>query len=328
MQHVTILALPSCLASSISLPVEILNAANEAARSRNRKQSAIQLDIVSSQVGPVKTAGGLSVVATHTTDEISHSDLIILPSLWRNPLPIIKRHANLIPWLQQMASQGSIICAVGTSSYFLAEAGLLKGKPATTHWNYCNQFAKRYPEVNLKRQYLITQANNIFCVGSINSMADVMVHLSSRFYGQAISRLVESQFSPEIRRAFQNHAYSDSGNELHQDEVIIEAQERLRQCFNEAVILADLAAQLDLSIRSFNRRFKQATGITAGQYLHNLRLDNAKELLRTSNLSINEIAGQSGYLDSSYFCARFKKEMGQSPLAYRKSVRGKLFKVI
>lgn len=328
MQHVTILALPSCLASSISLPMEILNAANETARSRDRNQSAVQLDIVSSQIGPVKTAGGLSVLATHTINEINQSDLIILPSLWRNPLPILKRHANLIPWLQQMAAQGSIICAVGTSSYFLAEAGLLKDKPATTHWNYCNQFAKRYPEVNLKRQYLITQANNIFCVGSINSMADVMVHLASRFYGQAISRLVESQFSPEIRRAFQNHAYSESGNELHQDEIIIEAQEWLRLNFTEAVILAELAEYLDLSVRSFNRRFKHATGITAGQYLHQLRMENAKELLRTSNLSISEVAGQSGYVDSSYFCARFKKEMGQPPLSYRKSVRGKLFKVI
>ena len=85
---------------------------------------------------------------------------------------------------------------------------------------------------------------------------------------------------------------------------------------------------MDMSIRSFNRRFKQAAGITAGEYLQNLRLNNAKELLRTSNLPIADIAEQCGYQDGSYFCQRFKQQMEQTPRAYRRAVRGKLFKVV
>lgn len=327
MQHVTILALPQCLASSISFPLEILNAANDLARSRDRHQPPMQIAVASTEEGPVMAAGGMTVVASAAFRDIEQTDLLILPALWRNPVTALRRHAYVVPWLRKLASQDSLLCAVGTSSCFLAEAGLLDYKPATTHWHYCDQFSQRYPRVNLKRQFLITQADNIYCAGSVNSVADLMVHLVGRFFGQDIARLVEGQFSPEIRRPFESHAYTQFDNSLHQDETIIEAQEWLRAHCTETINIAALAAQLDLTMRTFNRRFKQATGITASEYLQNQRLNGAKDLLRTSNLSMAEVADRSGYQDSSYFCARFKKIMGQTPLNYRKSVRGKLFKV-
>lgn len=325
MQHITLVALPSSLATSISLPLEILNSANEQVRIHDRKQPRIALDVVSDQAGPVKTAGGLTLVATAEPEAVSHTDLLILPSLWRNPVSALKRHQRLLPWLRSMAEQQTRVCAVGTSSYFLAEAGLLDGKPATTHWYYCDQFSQRYPKVAVKRQFLITQADNIYCVGSVNSIADLMVHFIQQFYGQRIARQVEAQFSPEIRRPFEEHAYADPSSHPHHDESIIEAQEWMRQHHQQTVNLAQLADHLGLSPRSFNRRFKEAVGITASDYLQKQRLHTARELLRTSNLSIHEVAAQSGYQDSSYFCARFKAAMGQTPLAYRKSVRGKLF---
>lgn len=325
MQHITLVALPSSLATSISLPLEILNGANEQARILDRHKPRLQIDVVSERPGPVVTAGGLTVVATARPETIEQTDLLILPSLWRNPLSVIKKHRYLCSWLQHLARQHTRLCAVGTSSYFLAEAGLLDGKAATTHWYYVDQFRKRYPRVELKPQYLITQANNLYCVGSVNSIADLMVHFIEQFYGQRIARQVEAQFSPEIRRPFEEHAYADPVSHPHQDEVIIEAQEWLRENHQQAVSIRGLASKLGLSMRSFDRRFKSAVGMSASGYLQNQRLHTARGLLRTSNLSINEVALQSGYPNTSYFCATFKKAMGQTPLAYRKSVRGKLF---
>ncbi len=328
MQHITVLALPESLCSSISLPVEMLNAANDLARSRNRHYPALQIDIVSEKTGLSKTAGGLSINCTAIYKDIKKTDLLILPALWRNPSRVLQRNKALLPWIQDLAAGGALLCAVGTSSCFLAEAGLLDEKPATTHWHFCDTFAKRYPRVDLKRDYLITQAGNIYCAGSANSVADLTVHLAGRFYGQDIAKAVEGQFSPEIRRPFENHAYAQFDTSLHRDETIIDAQEWLRQHCIEEISLSDLANKLDLSPRTFNRRFKKAVGVTANSYLQNLRLNNAKELLRTSNLSITEVAARSGYQDDSYFCLRFRKLMGQTPLSYRKSVRGKLFQLI
>jgi transcriptional regulator GlxA family with amidase domain len=149
MQHISLLALPSCLTTSISLPLEILNAANELARIRNRKQAPLTIDIVGEKIGPIVTAGGLSVMSTATPATIRQTDLLILPSLWRNPMATIRQQQWLLPWLSRVADQGTIICAVGTSSFFLAEAELLKHKPATTHWYYFDAFEKRYPDVEL-----------------------------------------------------------------------------------------------------------------------------------------------------------------------------------
>ncbi|WP_235015571.1 GlxA family transcriptional regulator [Oceanicoccus sp. KOV_DT_Chl] len=310
------------------MPLEILNAANEVARSKDRRLPKLNIQIVSETLGSVITAGGLSINANATPAMIEQTDLLILPSLWRNPMTTLKQYPQLLPWLSRLAIQQSIICAVGTSSYFLAAAGLLEQKAATTHWYYCDHFAKRYPTVKLKRQHLITQADNLYCAGSVNSIADLMVHLIERFYGHSIARQVEGQFSPEIRKPFADHAYALPESSPHQDETIIEAQEWLRKNFQQTVKFEQLAQRLNISSRSLNRRFKQALGITANEYLHKYRIDNAKELLRTSNITISEVAAQSGFQDGSYFCARFKQAMGQTPLAYRKAVRGKLFKLI
>lgn len=327
MQHVTLLCLPQSLGSSTSLPLEMLNAADALNRSRNRRQTKLVIQVASISMEPIKTAGGLTILPDCNISDISHTDLLILPALWRDPQQSLRRFPEVLPWLQQLAVLDCLICAVGTSSCWLAAAGLLDNKPATTHWYYCDEFKKHYPKVDLKPQYLITQANNLYCAGSVNSVADLMVHLINRTYGQAIARQVEGQFSPEIRQPYENHAYAQHATGIHQDETIIQAQEWLRQYADQEVSLRKLADQLRLSMRSFNRRFKQAAGITASQYLQQCRINNAKELLRTSNISIAEIAERSGYQDSSYFCARFKQQMGQTPLTYRSSVRGKLFKL-
>ena len=327
MKHVTLLCLPQSLGSSTSLPLEMLNAADALKRSLNRRHPRLTIQVASISQEPVSTAGGLTILPDCVYSDIQHTDLLILPALWRDPQQSLRRYPEVIPWIQQLAAIDCQICAVGTSSCWLAASGLLDYKPATTHWYYCEEFKKHYPKVELKPQYLITQADNLYCAGSVNSVADLMVHLINQTYGQAIARQVEGQFSPEIRQPFENHAYAQNATNLHQDETIIQAQEWLREHSEQNITLSELAEQLGLSMRSFNRRFKQASGITASAYLQSCRINNAKELLRTSNVSIAEVAERSGYQDNSYFCARFKQHMGQTPLAYRSSVRGKLFKL-
>ena len=327
MRKITILALPQSLGSSITLPLEMLNAAHSLFRAKQRHEQALQICIASIDNQPFKTSGGLQIHTDCHFEDIEQTDLLILPALWRNPLNQLKQFPELLPWLQKMAQQGSWICAVGTSCCFLAEAGLLNNKPATTHWYYLEKLAKRYPKVDWKNQYLITQADNIYCAGSVNSVADLMVHLVGRVYGQHIAHAVEAQFSPEIRRPFENHAYSQSDTTIHGDEVVIEVQTWLRENSCETIAIKEVAKKFSLSCRSLNRRFKQAVGMTPSDYLQQQRLDIARELLRTSNLSIAEVAAQVGYQDSSYFCARFKQWQGKTPLAYRKTVRGKLFQL-
>ena len=332
MPHITLLALENGLASSLSLPMEMLTAADNLVRTRSHKNKTalitpLRHDVVGIDGNEQITASGLTLKLSGDARSIENTDLVIVPALWRNPLTTLRKHGELLSWLQQLAARDTRLCAVGTGSFLLAEAGLLDHKPATTHWFYFDQFARRYPQVQLQRRHLITEAGNIFCAGSVNSVADLTIHFIELYYGAQIARKVEAQFSPEIRRPFESHAYSAGGSDVHSDELIVQAQDLLRSRYNEALRIPAIAQELGTSARSLNRRFKAATGLSPSAYLQHQRLNTARDLLRTSNLSVTEVALAVGYNDSDYFCRLFRNAMKQTPSDYRASVRGKLFSV-
>lgn len=332
MKNVTIVIYPQALTSSIGLAAEMLNAASELQRVRDRH--ARELRILTAQLPPpgnqrptdvVRLCGGLSLKVDAVIPDIKRTDLVILPALWRNPQTTLKQQAALLPWLQHQAEGGARLAAVGTASCFLAAAGLLDDKPATTHWAYFDEFARRYPRVQLQRRHLITQAGNLYCAGSVNSIADLLVHFISEYFGDLIARRVESQFSPEIRQPYAKHLYAATGTHSHADDDIMQTQYFLQSNYSQVIDMTQLAQQHGFSVRTFNRRFKLATGMTPLEYLQQRRLQAATSLLRDSNLTVAEVGQQVGYGDASYFTRMFRRQFDFTPQQYRESVRGKLF---
>lgn len=317
---------PHALATSVTLPMEILQAASQMASAKSRSGPQVNMLLASPIKEPITLSSGLTLLPDVSYAQLPELDLLLLPAIWRNPVPTIRAMEGWLDTLRAYAAAGTRICSVGTASCLLAEAGLLTGQPATTHWNYFDQFTRRYPEVELKTRHLITQSGNIYCVGSVNSIADVMVHISEEWFGSRIARAVENQFSPEIRRNFRAAAYQNEADSSHHDETVIEAQQWLQERLGRAVTMKDLARHLDLTSRTLNRRFRQATGMSPQAYLQSLRISHARELLKHSNLGVGEIAWQVGLQDASYFSQLFRRHCDVSPLNYREAVRGKLFK--
>jgi transcriptional regulator GlxA family with amidase domain len=316
---------PDALATSITLPMEILHAASQMAGVRARGREQVRFLLAGPDRKMLKLASGLTLKPDIAYRELPALDLLLLPAIWRNPQPTVRLSSDWRHLLAEQADKGAKLCSVGTGSCLLAEAGLLAGRPATTHWNYFRQFARRYPDIQLKSRHLITQSDNIYCVGSVNSIADLMVHIVEEWFGSRIARAIENQFSPEIRRAFGAAAYQNEPDSSHPDEAVVQAQQWLQDRLAGSASIAELAAHLGISPRTLNRRFKQATGLAPQAYLQNLRVTAAKDLLRHSNLGVGEIAWQVGLQDVSYFSQLFRRHSGMSPLRYREAVRGKLF---
>lgn len=325
MKHVVAAVYPRALATSLALPMDILHAAGQAASLQSRGRQQLTFKLAASDLGPVSIVGGLQITPDLTLDQLEHCDMLLMPALWRNPQPALRSQQAWLQRLPELAARGTTICCVGTASCFLAASGLLDGAAATTHWNYFDEFERLYPAVNLKRRHLITQTDNIYCAGSVNSCADLMIHLVEEWYGQRIARAIESQFSPEIRRPFRAHAYQSLKDSAHHDELVLAAQQWLQDNLHQSLSMTELAASLQCSVRTLNRRFKAVTNATPGSYLQAQRLTAARELLRASNLSVSEVAYQVGLHDVSYFTSVFQKHCGQTPARYRRSVRGKLF---
>lgn len=313
---------PGMLATSASWPADMLLAANQASRALCPDKPAFKL--VTTCVEQVQPSDPFSVSAETTIDELNHVDLIYLPALWRNPKPILKKHTALNSWLQHHYHNGAIISGVGTGCCFMAEAGLLDHKPATTHWYYFDQFQTHYPLVKLKRQHFITQAGKLYCAASINSLADLTIHFIQQFHNKTVAQHVERHFSHEIRRAYETVSYFEEGNLNHTDEDILQIQLWIKNNLDKSINIANLAEQFNMSTRSLNRRFKEATGKSPLTYIQDIRITTASDLLQSSNLGIGDIAEKVGY-DINSFSRLFRKHLDISPRQYRITVRAKLF---
>lgn len=326
MQTVTFLLFPHIMASSISLPLEMLNAADNIRRTQNRHAPRLHIQLAAETAQAVPTSGGLQILPDTLFSDVQPGDLLVIPGLWRNPFATLQHNTALSRWLAANHQQHRNICAVGTGSSFLAEAGLLHKKPATTHWFYFETMEKHYPQVQWKRQHLITQAGNVYCAGSINSVADLTIHFIEQGFSSAIARRVESQFSPEIRRAYDMHLFDNNDAGLHNDELIAASQHYIRQHFADSIDFEQLAHAQQISLRTFQRRFHKACGFSPLKYQQHIRIGQARQLLQNSNLSIQEISEMVGYVDAAHFAALFRRMTEQTPHAWREAVRGKLFR--
>lgn len=314
------------LSTSATLPAEMLRAAQSAADGQ-RKGHRLEITTLAPRRDPVQTRSGFPLHPDLTLEEASPADIVYVPALWRNPRRILRQNAQVTAWLRRAHEAGAIIAGVGTGCCYMAEAGLLDNRPATTHWHYFDLFEQDYPKVQLKRDYFITQADEIYCAASINSLADLTVHFIQRLYGQSIAHHIERHFSHEIRRAYESMRYFEGSTDKHSDETVLQIQLWLQDNYQQEIKFAELAEHFDMSVRSMNRRFKLATGKTPLRYLQDIRMGIARDLLKTSNLSISEIAYSVGYQDLGHFSALFKKSFSATPHDYRTTVRAKLFSI-
>ncbi len=327
--NVYLLIYPHVLATGLTLPIEMLKAGEAFAKRYDKTAIDLQTRLLSESADQIKSRSGVMMVADMTLsgNQISNHipDIIIVPSLWRNPRPVLKSHQKLISWLKKCWLNGSTLIGVGTGVCLLAESGLLDNHSATTHWHYVEQFTRDYPHVDLKPDFFITQSERIYCAASLNALADIIVHLIGQHFGKAAAQNVERNFSHEIRRPYEEQRYLEGAVDRHADELIAEIQFWLRTHLNSELTLTQIADQFGMSQRSFSRRFKVATGVRATQYWQQLRVEAAKELLASSNLTIQEIADQVGYQDQGHLTRLFKRDLLLTPKAYRAMVRKKLF---
>lgn len=327
MKHVTILAIERSLASSITIPLEMFSAADVIRRIRHRHAPSQKIIIASHDGCPLTMHGGITINPEISIAQIPRTDLIFVPALWGNPNAIVNKYPEITHWLAEQYNAGATICSVGTGSYFLAQAGVLNNRSATTHWYYFDDFQKRFGQVKLQRKRFITHADRLYCTGSVNAVRDITLHLVEKLFNPAVADEVAHHFTHELKRSYESMLLAIEEKNTHHDEQIIKIQEWLQKNYQLSISLKSLAGRFDLSVRSFNRRFRIAADKTPMQYLQEVRLEQAKELLKHSNLTVAEIAFAVGYQDTSHFATLFKRINAITPNEYRQLVRTKLFNV-
>ncbi|WP_448217168.1 GlxA family transcriptional regulator [Endozoicomonas sp. 2B-B] len=312
------------LSTSISLPLEMIQAGVTYSRLRHQHPD-VKICFCAEQLNPIISMSRIPLTPEVTFSETGPGDLVIVPGLWRNPLPVVKQSRAMVKWLRYQHQQGATFCVAATGVTFMAETGLLNHQPAATHWYFLERLKRHYPKVDFKPHHLITRSGRIFCAGSVNSVADLMVHLIKLSMGEQIAHKVEQQFSHEIRRPMDQMLFAEDHTTAHNDEIIVRLQEWIRQHYCEAIEMENLVAASGLTRRTLHRRFKEATGFSPTAYIQRMRLTLASDLLKSTDLSIREAAYQAGYTDPDYFSRLFQKHFQLTPSDFKRSVRDKLF---
>jgi transcriptional regulator GlxA family with amidase domain len=244
-------------------------------------------------------------------------DLIFVPTTGVSVSDAVERNPAVVPWLRRWHKRGAAIASVCTGVGMVAASGLLDGKRATTHWAIAPDFRQRYPKVRWMPEFMVTEDHDLFCGGGVNAALDLSLFLVEKFCGHEVAVQTAKALLIETPRTWQSGFAVGPLRTHHSDEMIARAEEWLHENFHRTFPLDNVARRVDMSMRTFVRRFKQATADPPTVYLQKLRVAAAKRLLESDYRTMQEISSAVGYEDVAFFRQLFRRHTGVSPSAYR-----------
>lgn len=243
------------------------------------------------------------------------SAVVIPPTL--SDLPDDATMQELSRWLRAQHARGALVSSVCGGAYVLAASGLAAGRTITTHWSHRDLLAHRYPTVQVDTDRLIIADGDLISAGGMMAWVDLGLQLVDRFFGTD-TMLATARFmliDPAIRP--QSYYATFSPRFDHGDTVILGIQHWLHGVDVKGITLAAMAKKAGLGSRTFLRRFHRATGMNPTEYCQRIKISKSRDLLERSNVTIEQIAWQSGYEDANAYRKVFRKLFGLSPGEYR-----------
>jgi transcriptional regulator GlxA family with amidase domain len=249
--------------------------------------------------------------------DVKQTDLVFIPALSGDMRTAVEMNKELVPWMVDQYNNGAELASLCIGSFLLAKTGLLNGKKCSSHWNSANEFREMYPEVDLVDGSIITEENGIYSSGGANSYWNLLLYLVEKYTDRDTAILASKYFAVDIDRESQSAFILFQGQKNHEDAEILLAQEFIEANYAEMISVDKLADKFAVGRRSFERRFKKATGNTVVEYAQRVKIEAAKRSFESSRKNINEVMFDVGYTDTKAFRTVFKKITGLTPIEYR-----------
>lgn len=269
-----------------------------------------------------RMANGVYVLPDCTIGEFGAPDIVCVPELLVPPETDIRGwYAREVDWLRTCYGAGSYIGAACSGALLVAEAGLLDGRDATTHWGYCESLARHYPQVRVHpHRALVTagEGQRIVMVGGGSSWQDLALFLIARLAGLQRALQVAKLYLIDWHQSGQQPYTVLTRHAQTEDALIARCQQWVAEHYDESHPVRGMTRMSGLSERSFKRRFQHATGMSPIEYVHTLRLEEAKQCLESSDTPIETVATAVGYEDASFFNRLFRRKVGLTPAQYRR----------
>ena len=273
-------------------------------------------DVVSFDEGPCRTTAGLSITASAPAEKLENAGTIIIPG-WPLDKDIPQR---LIDLLWRAYERGARIVTICSGAFVLAAAGLLRGRKAATHWKYAAHVRAKYPDVHIMPNVLYIDEGQILTSAGSAAGIDLCLHLIRRDFGPEAANMVARRLVvPAHRDGGQAQFIERAVPIVYEKSRLGPLLDRMRVDLHKEHRISELARQAGMSERTFLRRFSEATGTTPAKWLLNARLNEARDHLESSDISVEEVAVRTGFGTPTNLRHHFREHLNTTPSAYRQT---------
>ena len=298
-------------------PLSVFNYAN-ARLAAAGGAGGYDVTFAASAPGPVMSDNHIALLATEPLSSPARlkGRVILLGS------PDIERavadNGDIIAWLKSRGTRAAELIALCSGSFFLAEAGLLDGLRATTHWRVADKLQQRYPAVRVDSNAIFIRQGNIWTSAGVTASIDLALSVVEEDFGREVALDVARELVVYLKRQGGQSQFSallQSQNEEHA--LAVRLRERVMAHPQENISIHGLAAAFAMSERNFMRTLKKQTGLSPSQFIESVRLALARQYLETSARGLKQIAFETGFHSQEHMRRTFKKRIGVSPSDYR-----------
>ncbi|WP_287317464.1 transcriptional regulator FtrA [Mesorhizobium sp.] len=271
--------------------------------------------ICAGEPGSIRGPAGIHVSADGGVEILANARTIIVPG-WRgvdHPVP-----SQLCTALKNANERGARILSICTGAFVLAAAGLLDGKRATTHWRHAETLAARYPQIKVQADVLYIDAGNVLTSAGSAAGIDLCLHLIRRDLGPRAANHVARRLVMPPHREGGQAQYIEEPVSKRPSSTLAPLIDAIRGALDAEWSIENMAGQVAMSSRTFQRHFVGAMGTPAGEWLLLERIRRAKQLLEETDLSIDEVALMVGFGAAATLRNHFKAKLGTSPADYRR----------
>ncbi|WP_369218526.1 GlxA family transcriptional regulator, partial [Streptomyces flavofungini] len=270
--------------------------------------------------GMIRTDADFPVYAEHGLDAVVAADTVIVPASHESDEAL--EPGGLDEEVARALRAPGRVASICTGSFVLAAAGLLDGRRATTHWMSADRFARAFPGVTVDADVLYVDEGEVLTSAGEAAGIDLCLHMIRADHGAAVAAEVarrtvvpphrEGGQAQYIRRPLPEPGLTSTGR----------ARTYALNRLADPLTLAELAAVESMSVRTFSRRFREETGLTPMQWLTQRRVDRARQLLETTDHTVDRVAAESGFGTGASLRQHFALGVGVSPGTYRATFRG------
>ncbi|MEV0230346.1 helix-turn-helix domain-containing protein [Nonomuraea sp. NPDC050786] len=303
MHRVTAVIVPPVLSFDVSIPLMVFGDA-----------SRYDVRVCTARPGPVPTVGGPDVLVAEGLDAMEGADTVLAVGSGGEQAP-----AEVLDALRKAAAGGVRIASLCTGAFVLAQAGLLDGRRATTHWGLAADLAARFPAVDVRPDVLFVEDGGIFTSAGAAAAIDLCLHLIRLDYGAAVANAAARLAVVSPVRPGGQAQFIETPLPPERGTSLASTRAWALEHLDRPLTLADLAGHARVSVRTLTRRFHAETGLSPLQWLLHRRVDRARELLETTELPMDQVAEKSGLGSPDSLRKHLAGRVGLTPTAYRAS---------